>query len=76
MAKKSETKKVNTNQSDNSCTRYGESSWGAYYGLGVMGAAVYFVGQATGFWTTILALVKALVWPVFLVYGLLGALGL
>ena len=74
MVKKSETKKVN--MTDNSCKRYDGSSWGAYYGLGVIGAAIYFVGQAAGFWSIVLALLKSIVWPVFLVYGLLRFLGL
>jgi hypothetical protein len=41
------------------------------YGLGLIGAAVYFVGQANGLGEVIVALLKALVWPAFLVYELL-----
>jgi hypothetical protein len=40
----------------------------AVYGLGVIGAAVYFIGQATTFWAGVLGFLKALVWPAFLVY--------
>lgn len=40
----------------------------AVYGLGLIGAAVYFIGQATSFWTGIIAFLKALVWPAFLIY--------
>jgi hypothetical protein len=40
----------------------------AVYCLGLIGAAVYFVGQATGFSAGALGLLKALVWPAFLVY--------
>ena len=39
--------------------------------LGVIGAAVYFIGSATTFWIGVLGFLKALVWPVFLVYYLL-----
>ena len=44
---------------------------GIGYFLGVIGAAVYFIGSATGFWMGVLGLLKALVWPIFLVYYLL-----
>jgi hypothetical protein len=40
----------------------------AVYGLGLIGAAVYFIGQATSFWTVVLGFIKALVWPAILVY--------
>ena len=36
--------------------------------LGVIGAAIYFIGNATTFWMGALGLLKALVWPAFLVY--------
>ena len=41
------------------------------YGLGVIGAAVYYISTATGFWNGVLGLLKALVWPAFLVYEVL-----
>lgn len=41
------------------------------YGLGFIGAAVYFIQHAVGFWMGVLGFLKALVWPVFLVYKLL-----
>ena len=41
---------------------------GAIYGLGLIGAAIYFISQATGFWMGVLGFLKAIVWPVFLVY--------
>lgn len=43
----------------------------AVYGLGIFGAAVYYIQQADGFWPVIGAILKALVWPAFLVYDLL-----
>jgi len=39
----------------------------AVYGLGLIGAAIYFIGGATGFWLGVLGFLKAIVWPVFLV---------
>ena len=44
---------------------------GAIYGLGLIGAAIYFISHATGFWMGVLGFLKALVWPAFLVYDLL-----
>ena len=40
----------------------------AVYGLGLIGALVYFWQQADSFGGYLLAIVKALVWPAFLVY--------
>lgn len=41
---------------------------GAVYGLGFIGAAIYFISHATSFWMGVLGFLKAMVWPVFLVY--------
>lgn len=49
---------------------------GAVYFLGLIGAAVYYIGQATGFWMGVLGFLKALVWPAFLVHGALKFLGM
>ncbi len=46
----------------------------AVYGLGVIGAAVYFIGNAATFWIGVLGFLKALVWPAFLVYYAFGIL--
>ena len=40
----------------------------AVYGLGLIGALVYFWKQADSFGGYLLATLKALVWPAFLVY--------
>jgi len=40
----------------------------AVYGLGLIGAAIYFISAATGFWMGVLGFLKAIVWPVFLVF--------
>ena len=44
---------------------------GPIYGLGLIGAAIYFIQHATGFWGVILAILKALVWPAILIYKIL-----
>lgn len=46
-------------------------SSGAIYGLGLIGAAVYYISTAHGFWMGVLGFLKALVWPAFLVFDLL-----
>ncbi|HWB27668.1 MAG TPA: hypothetical protein VG738_19465 [Chitinophagaceae bacterium] len=46
----------------------------AVYGLGLIGAAIYYVSHATAFWPGVLGFIKALVWPAFLVYEALKSL--
>jgi len=41
------------------------------YFLGFLGAIVYYIQTATGFWNGVLGVLKALVWPAFLVFKLL-----
>jgi hypothetical protein len=46
---------------------------GAMYGGGIyffafIGAAVYYVQQVSGFWPIAVAILKAIVWPAFLIY--------
>ncbi len=43
---------------------------GAIYGLGVIGAAIYYLQHATTLWLGILGILKALVWPAFIVFRL------
>ncbi|MEK7612418.1 MAG: hypothetical protein AAB407_03695 [Patescibacteria group bacterium] len=38
------------------------------YCLGLIGALIYFIGQATTFWMGVIGALKALVWPAFFVY--------
>lgn len=54
----------------------GRTAGDAVYGLGFIGAAIYFIGHAATFWLGVLGFLKALVWPAFLVYAALKALGL
>ena len=46
------------------------------YGLGFIGAAVYYISTATSFWIGVLGFLKALVWPAFLIYEVLKYLGM
>lgn len=53
----------------------GNAPSGAVYGLGFIGAAIYFVSTSAGFWPGVLGFLKAIVWPAFLVYELFKYLG-
>jgi hypothetical protein len=68
----------NMENNEKQCSRNHNSqsaSSGVVYVLGFIGAAIYFISQATGFWMGVLGFFKAMVWPAFLVYEALKALG-
>ena len=44
----------------------------AVYCLGLIGAAVYYIGSAATFGAGVIGFLKALVWPAFLVYYAFG----
>ena len=41
---------------------------GAVYGLGMLGALVYYLQHASSLSTVLMGLVKAILWPAFFVY--------
>ncbi len=47
---------------------------GAVYGLGLIGALVWFWQDADGFGEHVVGILEALVWPAFLVYDAFKAL--
>lgn len=49
---------------------------GAVYGLGLIGAAVYYISVATSLWVGVLGFLKAIVWPAFLVFEAMKSLGM
>ena len=51
-------------------------SGGALYGMGLIGALVYYLQSATTFGEGVMGLIKAIVWPGIVVYRLFGYLGL
>lgn len=55
--------------------KYADNPTGWMYFLGIIGSAVYFWANVTGFWTGVLAILKAFVWPAFAAYYLLKFLG-
>jgi hypothetical protein len=54
----------------------GSAPASAVYGLGLIGAAIYFISHATGFWMGVLGFLKAIVWPAFIVYEAFKNLGM
>jgi len=48
---------------------------GAIYGLGFLGALVYYLTTATSFLAGVIGFFEALLWPAFLVYGVLKFIG-
>lgn len=48
---------------------------GAVYGLGFLGAVIYYIQQANGFWEGVVGVGKAIVWPAILVYRAIGLVG-
>ncbi len=48
----------------------------AFYGLGFVGAAIYYIAHATTFWMGVLGFLKAIIWPVFLVYKAMEYMGM
>lgn len=44
------------------------ASNGGFYFLAIIGVAVYYVQQVSGFWPTVLAILKAIVWPAMLMH--------
>ncbi|HOW91970.1 MAG TPA: hypothetical protein PK883_06595 [Anaerolineaceae bacterium] len=69
---------IHIDSSDSDCGKYrgrrNGSAGDAVYGLGLIGAAIYFIGTATTFWMGVLGFLKAIVWPVFLVLEAFKAL--
>jgi hypothetical protein len=67
----SEEKKVVNKYINNNSVSLGSLGFVTY-----VGAAIYFIGTTSGaFWAVIGALLKAAVWPAFVVYHALSLLG-
>jgi hypothetical protein len=48
----------------------------AVYGMGFIGAVVYYIAHATSFWTGLLGVIKAIFWPAFLIWGAFREFGM
>ncbi len=56
--------------------KQGGGGGGAVYGLGFLGAVIYYVSTASGFWVGVLGILKAFFWPAFLVFEAMKSLGM
>jgi hypothetical protein len=66
------TELIPTGQEDQKIkVNYQGGSSEAVYGLGLIGAWVFYIGRATTFQQGVLGFLKGIVWPAFLVYELL-----
>lgn len=54
----------------------GTGSGGAFYGLGFLGALVYYISTAPDLWAGAFGIVKAVFWPAVLVFELMKFLGM
>ncbi|RPH94576.1 hypothetical protein EHM69_07020 [candidate division KSB1 bacterium] len=46
----------------------GCGAFGGIYGFAFIGAAVYYIQHSAGFWEGVLGVLKAIVWPAFVLY--------
>jgi hypothetical protein len=61
------------NKQNCTCQRScGPGGGGAVYGLGFVGALVYYLQHAATFWEGLLGILKACVWPALLMYRVLS----
>lgn len=55
---------------------YNQGPTGWIFFTAYIGAVIYFFGLNMTFWGFILALLKAAVWPAYVIYEVLGSLGI
>ena len=55
------------------CKHYGAGG-GAVYGLGLIGAVIYYIQHASSFTDGLMGVLKAIAWPAMMVYKLLELL--
>jgi hypothetical protein len=54
----------------------GKGMFGGMYCVAFIGAAVYYIQQADGFWMGVLGFLKAIVWPAMLIYKVFTMIGM
>ena len=52
------------------------ASSGALYGIGVIGALIYYLQHATTFLMVLIGIIKAIFWPAVIVYKVLEILNM
>lgn len=80
MAKKRTAKKGKSNTYNIKCTVKDNMKCGGnqscFYFLGFIGALIYYLTTAPTFWDAVVGFLKAIVWPAFLVHGMMVALAI
>ena len=61
-------------QSKHKCRHHGHQASSGLYGLGFLGALVYYIQHADSFVSGLIGFLQALVWPAILVYKILERL--
>ena len=65
---------MGTDNRSNAIVRDGP--WGFVFLMTFIGAAIYFISVSDGsFWGVVIGMLQAIVWPVYVVYYVLAALG-
>jgi hypothetical protein len=64
MAEKTDT---NAKESQEQKVIYRNGAANVVYGLGMIGAWIFYIGTAPTFWLGVLGFLKGIVWPVFLI---------
>jgi len=54
---------------------HGKCDGGFAYFLGFIGAAIYYVSNSIGVWGGVVGVLKAAVWPAFLIHAVLTFIG-
>ena len=67
-------KKMSVKKDMKSCIQSSNCN-GGFYGLGFIGSVIYYISTTGSFWMGVLGILKSIVWPVFVVYGLLKFIG-
>ncbi len=65
-----------TEKKTHRCKPVGAFHQEAVYGLGMIGAAVYYLQHSTTFVEGVVGIVKAVGWPAVILYKVLGMLGM
>ena len=72
------TDETNSPKQENQKTKvvYKGAASAPIYGLGMIGAWVYYISHATTFWLGVLGIFKGIFWPAMLVYEAMKYLGM
>ena len=75
MAKKKARRSSKKSVKNKIMCRGDQGCGGCAYFLGFIGAAIYYISSTEGFWMGVLGVLKAIIWPLFLVWKLMQFIG-